>query len=45
VANTHDDSDAWSEMAELAVDTALCAEKTREGNGAVSAFGQALALF
>ena len=45
VANAHDDGDALSAMAELAADTALCAEKAREGNGAVSAFGQALALF
>ena len=43
VANMHDDGDARSAMAELAVDTALRAEKAREGNGAVSAFGQALA--
>ena len=45
VANMHDDGDARSAMAELAVDTALRAEKAREGNGEVSAFGQALALF
>ena len=41
----HDNGDAWSAMAELAADTALRAEKAREGNGAVSAFGQELALF
>ena len=41
----HDDGDAWSAMAELAADTALRAEKAREGNGAVSAFGQELAPF
>jgi len=45
VASAHDDDDARSAMAELATDTALRAEKAREGNGAVSAFGQALALF
>ena len=45
VANVHDDGNAWPAMAELAADTALRAEKAREGNGAVSAFGQALALF
>ena len=45
MASAHDDGDVRSAMAELAADTALCAEKAREGNGAVSAFGQALALF
>ena len=45
VANVHDDGNAWPAMAELAADTALRAEKAREGNGAVSAFGQELALF
>ena len=45
MANAHDNSDARSAMAELAADTALRAEKAREGNGAMSAFGQALALF
>ena len=45
MANAHDNGDARSAMAELAADMALCAEKAREGNGAVSAFGQALALF
>ena len=45
MANAHDDGDARSAMVELAADTALCAEKAREGNGAVSAFGQELALF
>ena len=32
-------------MVELAVDMVLRAEKAREGNGALSAFGQALAFF
>ena len=45
MASAHDDGDARSAMAELAADTALRAEKAREGNGAVSVFGQALALF
>ena len=45
MVSVHDDGDARSAMAELAVDTALRAEKAREGNGAMSAFGQALALF
>ena len=40
MANAHDDGDARSAMAELATDMALCAEKAREGNGAVSAFGR-----
>ena len=43
MANAHDDGDAWSAMVELAADTVLRVEKAREGNGAVSAFGQALA--
>ena len=41
VASAHDDGDMWSAMVELAADTALRAEKAREGNGEVSAFGQA----
>ena len=45
MANAHDDGDTRSALAELAADMALCAEKAREGNGAVNAFGQALALF
>ena len=45
MANVHDDGDARSAMAELAADTTLRAEKAREGNGWVSTFGQALALF
>ena len=45
VENAHDDGDARSAMAELAADKALHAEKARQGTGAVSVFGQALALF
>ena len=45
VASAHDDGDVRSAMAELAADTALRAEKAREGNGAMSVYGQALALF
>ena len=45
MVSAHDDGDARSAMAELAVDTALRAEEAREGKGAVSVFGQALALF
>ena len=45
MVSAHDDGDARSAMVEFAADTALCVEKAREGNGAVSAFGQALALF
>ena len=43
MANVHDDGNARSAMAELAADMALRAEKAREGKGAVSVFGQALA--
>ena len=45
MVSAHDDGDAWSAMVELAADMVLRAEKAREGNGAASAFGQALALF
>ena len=43
--SAHDDGDAWSAMADGCGGSALRAEKAREGIGAVSVFGQALALF
>ena len=45
VASAHDDGDVRSAMADGCGGLALRAEKARGGNGAVSAFGQELALF
>ena len=40
MASAHDDGDTRSAMVELAADTALRAEKARQGNGAMSASGR-----
>ena len=45
MASVHDGGEARSAMADGCGGLALCAEKARGGNGAVSAFGQELALF